>query len=120
MPVWLQVGAVLLLLWNGLQMIVHRSESSLAANTAQAAPSAPQTRFEYYYQPDRLSSAAPQERTAYDPYGAVRAMSSGSQLATFQYSAYYAHAPGAMSVMPVHAYAPSTGRWLDRDPLPAK
>ena len=120
MPVWLQAGVVLLLLWNGLQAIVHLNEPSLAANTAQAASSAPQSRFEYFYQPDRLHSATPQERNAYDPYGAVRAMSSGRQLATFQYAGYYAHAPGAVSVMPVHAYAPTTGRWVERDPLPAK
>jgi len=101
-------------------MIVHHNEPSLAANSAQDAPStAPQAQYEYYYQPDRLHSA-PQERNAYDPYGAVRAMSSGSQLATFQYAGYYAHAPGAVSVMPIHAYAPTTGRWVERDPLPAK
>ncbi len=109
-----------MLLWNGLQMIVHRSEPSLAANTDQAAPSAPQSQFEYFYQPDRLHSAEPQSRTAYDPYGTIRAMSSGSQLATFQYSASYFHAPGAMSVMHMKAYAPSAGRWVERDPLPAK
>ena len=120
LPVWLQVGVVLLLLWNGLQAITHRHEPSLAANADQAASSAPQSRFEYFYQPDRLHSATPQERNAYDPYGAVRAMSSGRQLATFQYAGYYAHAPGAVSVMPVHAYAPTTGRWVERDPLPAK
>lgn len=121
MPVWLQVGVVLLLLWNGLQAIVHLNGPSLTANTDQAAPStAPQAQFEYFYQPDRLHSAPPQERNAYDPYGAVRAMSSGSQLATFQYAGYYAHAPGTMTATVVHAQDATLGRWVERDPLPAK
>ncbi len=117
LPVWLQVGAVLLLLWNGLQAIVHYNEPSLAANTDQAVPSAPQSRFEYFYQPDRLHSATSQVRTAYDPYARYN---SGNMQPTFQYSGYYAHAPSAMSVTPMRAYAASTGRWVERDPLPAK
>jgi hypothetical protein len=118
LPVWLQVGVVVLLLAQGVQTAFHVYSSQVSSTTATQA--SPETRFEYYYQPDRLPSAAPQERTAYDPYGAVRAMSSGSQLATFQYAGYYAHAPGTVSLTPIHAYAPSTGRWVDRDPLPAK
>ncbi len=98
LPIWLQVGAVLLLLWNGLQMIVHHNGPSLAASTAQAAPSAPQARYDY------------------DPYGRATA----NLQPTFQYAGYYAHAPGTISVTPMHAYAPSTGRWVERDPLPAK
>jgi hypothetical protein len=114
MPAWLQVGAVLLLLWNGLQAIAHRHEPSLAANTAQAAPSAPLERFEYFYQPDRLHSATPQERRAYDPY----ARYSGNMQSSFQYAGYYAHAPSTVSVTIMKAYAPSMGRWTERDPAP--
>jgi hypothetical protein len=54
LPVWLQAGVVLLLLWNGLQTIIHRYEPSLAANTDQTAPSTTQARFAYTYQPDDL------------------------------------------------------------------
>jgi hypothetical protein len=89
---------VLLVLWNGLQAITHRNEPSLAANTDQTAQNAPQARYDY------------------DPYGRATA----NLQPTFQYSAYYAHAPGTISVTPMHAYAPSTGRWVERDPLPAK
>ena len=119
--IWLPIaaGVVVLLLAQGVQTALHFYNSQVA-QTPPASSTEKLSGFEYYYQPDRLSTAAPQERTAYDPYGAVRAMSSGSQLATFQYAGYYAHAPGAVSVMPIHAYAPSIGRWVDRDPLPAK
>jgi hypothetical protein len=101
MPVWLQVGVVLLLLWNGLQMIVHHPEPSVPANTVQVAPSAPQERIAYYYQPDHLHA-------------------SGNMQSSFQYAGYYAHAPSAMSVTPVHAYDATAGRWVARDPFPAK
>ena len=41
--------------WDGLQAITHRSEPSLAAHTAQAAPSpAPQAQYEYLYPTDDL------------------------------------------------------------------
>jgi RHS repeat-associated protein len=98
LPGWLQVGVVLLLLWNGLQMITHRNEPSLAANTDQTAPSSPQARFAYTYQPDDLRAT-------------------GNMQPAFQYAGYYAHASSAMIVTPVHAYDPSDGRWLSRDPL---
>src|ERR1700692_4760341 len=59
LPVWLQVGAVLFLLWNGLQAIVHLNGPSLAANTDQAAPSnAPLLWTEGYDLADQLTSAA--------------------------------------------------------------
>jgi len=98
LPGWLQIGVVLLLLWNGLQAIVHHSGPSLAANTDQAAQNVPQARYDY------------------NPYGRA----TGNMQPTFQYAGYYAHAPGTVSVTPMHAYAPSTGRWVERDPLPAK
>ena len=119
LPVWLQVGVVVLLLVQGVQTAIH-FYSSQVAQTPPASSTEKLSGFTYYYEPDRLHTAAPQERNAYDPYGAVRAMSSGSQLATFQYAGYYAHAPGAVSVTLMKAYAPSTGRWTERDPLPAK
>jgi len=119
MPVWLQVGVVVLLLVQGVQTALH-FYSSQVAQTPPASSTEKLSGFTYYYEPDRLHSATPQERTAYDPYGAVRAMSSGSQLATFQYAGYYAHAPGTVSLTPIHAYAPTAGRWIERDPLPAK
>jgi hypothetical protein len=113
MPVWLQVGVVVLLLVQGVQAAAHW----YSVNTASSnPPSTELSRFEYFYQPDRLHSATPQERNAYDPYGRA----SGNLSSAFQYSAYYAHASGAVTVTPVHAYAPTTGRWVDRDPLPAK
>jgi RHS repeat-associated protein len=116
---WMQIGVVALLLVNGVQTALH-FYSSRVAQTAPASSPQNLSRFEYTYQPDRLISAAPQARNAYDPYGTVRALSSGSQLATFQYSGYFAHAPSAVSVMPMRAYDVSAGRWTERDPLPAK
>jgi hypothetical protein len=98
LPVWLQVGAVLLLLWNGLQAIIQHHGPSTTVTVNQSAPSTPQARYDY------------------DPYGRTTA----NLQPTFQYAGYYAHGSGAVSVMPVHAYAPSTGRWVERDPLPAK
>jgi len=102
LPVWLQVGVVLLLLWNGLQAIIHHNEPPLTANADQAAPSTtPAARFDYYYTPDRT-------------------IATGNMQPTFQYAGYYAHAPSAVNVTPVRAYDPTPGRWVDRDPLPAK
>ena len=98
MPVWLQVGAVLLLLWNGLQAIVHHNGPSAAVTADQSALSTPQARYDY------------------DPYGRATA----NLQPTFQYAGYYAHAPSTISVTPMHAYEPSMGRWVERDPLPAK
>jgi RHS repeat-associated protein len=95
LPVWLQAGVVLLLLWNGLQAIIHHNGSS-STTTDQTAPITPQARYDY------------------DPYGRTTA----NMQPTFQYAGYYAHAPGTVTVTQVHAYAPSTGRWLSRDPLP--
>jgi len=102
LPSWLQVGVVLLLLWNGLQTITHRNEPSLTANTDQAAPSTtPVARFAYSYNPDRT-------------------IATGNMQPAFQYAGYYAHAPSTVNVTPVRTYDPTPGRWLDRDPLPAK
>jgi hypothetical protein len=122
LPVWLQAGVLVLLLVQGVQTAVHfySGQGSRVAQTPSALSTEQPSGFTYYYEPERLHSAAPQSRTAYDPYGTVRALSSGSQLATFQYAGYYAHAPGTISVTPMHAYAPSMGRWVDRDPLSAK
>ena len=107
----MQMGVVVLLLAQGVQTAAHWYFASAAPSTP------PQAQFEYYYQPDNLRAAAPQERTAYDPY----ARYSGNMQPAFQYanSSFYAHASSAMSVTPMRAYAPSTGRWVERDPLPA-
>lgn len=123
----MQVGVVVLLLVNGVQTAFH-VYSSQASRVAQTPPPSSREQlsgFEYSYQPDRLvstaqttPSSAPQARYDYDPYGGPRA--TGNMQPTFQYAATYAHAPSAMSVTPMHAYAPSTGRWVERDPLPAK
>jgi hypothetical protein len=49
LPVWLQVGIVLLLLWNGLQAIVHHNGPSTTTAADQTAPSTtPAARFDYY------------------------------------------------------------------------
>ncbi len=98
LPVWLQVGVVLLLLVNGVQAAFH-VYSGQGSRVAQTPP-----------------STAPQLRYDYNPYGRA----SGNLSPAFQYAATYAHAPSAMSVTPMRAYAASTGRWVDRDPLPAK
>jgi len=113
LPGWLQVGVVVLLLVQGVQTAAHWYSANAAPSNP---PSTELARFEYVYQPDRLNTAAPQARNAYDPYGRA----SGNLSPAFQYSAYYAHAPGAVNVTPVRAYDPTPGRWLDRDPLPAK
>ena len=89
---------MLLLLWNGLQAIIHHNGPSTTATVNHDASSTPQARYDY------------------DPYGRATA----NLQPTFQYAGYYAHAPGMISVTPMHAYAPSTGRWVERDPLPAK
>ncbi len=114
---------VVLLLVQGVQTAAHwyhDATSQVSSVTAtQASPeTASLSRFEYVYQPDRLSSAAPQARNAYDPYGRAAA----NMQSSFQYanSSFYTHAPSAVSVTPMRAYAPSTGRWVERDPLPAK
>jgi hypothetical protein len=113
MPAWLQVGMVLLLLVQGVQTAAHWYSANAAPSDP---PSTDLSRFEYTYTPDRLSSAAPQARNAYDPY----ARYSANLQPTFQYAGYYAHATGALSVTRMTAYAPTAGRWVDRDPLPAK
>jgi hypothetical protein len=123
LPAWLQVGVVVLLLVNGVQTALHlySGQGSRVAQTPPPSSTDQLSRFEYTYTPDRLVSAAqttpstPQERVAYDPYRATANLSPA-----FQYAGYYAHAPGAMNVTPMRAYAPTTGRWVERDPLPAK
>jgi hypothetical protein len=118
LPVWMQVGVMALLLVNGVQTALHfyNSQGSRVAQTPSPSSTQKLSGFEYYYEPERLHTAAPQARNAYDPY----ARYNGNMQPTFQYAGYYAHAPSAASVMPVRAYAPSTGRWTERDPLPAK
>jgi hypothetical protein len=91
LPVWLQVGVVVLVLAQGVQTVFHWSH-------------------------DHATQAAPLARFDYDPYGRT----AENMQPTFQYAGYYAHAPGAMSVMPVRAYDATPGRWVERDPLPAK
>jgi hypothetical protein len=100
LPVWLQVGVTVLLLAQGVQTAVHWSH---AATSQASVPHPPPERIAYYYQPDHLRA-------------------SGNMSPAFQYanSSFYAHAPSAVSVMPVRAYDATPGRWLDRDPLPAK
>jgi hypothetical protein len=102
LPVWMQVGVVVLLLVQGVQTAAHWYFASAAPSTTDLS------RFEYVYQPDRFNTAAPQARNAYDPYGRA----SGNLSPAFQYAGYYAHAPGTLTVTPVHAYAPTTGRWV--------
>jgi hypothetical protein len=100
LPGWLQAGVLLLLLWNGLQAIIHHNGSSSTATANQTAPSTT-ARVDYYYTPDRLNTT-------------------GNMQPTFQYAGYYAHAASAMKVMPMKAQDVSAGRWVERDPFPAK
>jgi len=110
LPAWLQVGVVVLLLAQGVQTAAHWYFASAAPSKTDLS------RFEYVYQPDRLSSATPQERNAYDPY----ARYSGNMQPSFlRYAGYYAHA-GSVQATSMRAYAPSLGRWTERDLLPAK
>jgi hypothetical protein len=84
LPAWLQVGVVVLLLVNGVQTALHLYSSQGNRVTQTPPPSSTEklSRFEYVYQPDRLNTAAPQERNAYDPY----ARFSGNMQPSFQYA----------------------------------
>jgi len=66
LPVWLQVGVVVLLLAQGVQTAIHFYNSQ-AAQTAPASSPEKLSGFEYVYQPDHLSAvrvqADPQART---------------------------------------------------------
>jgi hypothetical protein len=90
----MQVGVVALVLVQGGQTAAHWYFASAAPSTV------------------------PQARYDYDPYGRVAA----NMQPAFQYanSSFYAHASSAVSLMSVHAYDPTPGRWVERDPLPGK
>jgi hypothetical protein len=126
LPMWMQVGVVVLLLAQGVQTAIHWSyDHARPASSVAATQNTSLSRFEYTYQPDRLVSAAqtspstvPQTRYDYNPYGSVRV--SGNMQSSFQYSGSFAHAPSAVKVTPMKAYDVSPGRWVERDPLPAK
>ena len=94
LPGWMQVGVVLLLLVQGVQTALHFYNSRVA-QTPSASSTQKLSGFTYYYRPDRLNTAAPQARTAYDPYARYN---SGNMQPSFQYASTYFHTPSAVSL----------------------
>jgi RHS repeat-associated protein len=78
----------------------------------------------YYYQKDHLgtiwsltdSSGIIRTTNNYDPYGQEIELG-GSVTADFGFAGMYVHQPSGLNLTLYRAYDPSSGRWLNRDPI---